>query len=924
MNAQIAVQPATPNALVDKIVGTGIRISNVNLNCPNNASAIFTGGDIINEGVILTTGNANNAPGPNNSVNTSTNHGASGDSELDNITGGFYTFDACVLEFDIIPFCDQLDFSFLFASEEYPEYVGQAFNDVFGIFITGPNPIDPLNPYADSNLATIGGNPINVNSVNNMSNAAYYLDNTTNNLEYDGHTTEIMKTIDVTTCASYHIKIAIADGDDGIFDAALLINQNSFDCGLGLSSSYQQLNIREGCVDTLTLTRANVAQADTIPLLFIGTAINGIDASLIPDTIYYPVGVADINLPIEPLKDGVFEGVETMRIVYPNGPCGFFDTVDIRISDELNISAGNDINVCSDVSVQIGSTPLAIPGITYNWMPNTGINNPNQSNPILTRTNAGPQSINQVYYLEATLNGCVYEDSMTVTVNANPTSSFNTIYSCSNDTSYFFSTSGDSLNEIWDFGDTYFGYGDSVGHVYGLTGTYNVELVVIDTNMCRDTSIQPITLYSSPVANFNFTNVCKDYQTCMNDLSTIATGNITGWDWDFANLFAVTTQNPCVTYPTAGIYPVKLKVTSDQGCQDSITRNLTIYNTPFVNFTSQNNCTNDSILFTNYSSSTSGFISSYQWNFGDGSTQTIRNPKNFYPTAGNYNVRLVVTTSNGCIDSSSLPITIYEAPIVDFAASSTQGCESECIDFINQSPANQTYNYLEWDFGDGIFANDSNPEHCYLDTGSYTVSLTIRNTDGCEASETKIKYITIHPVPDAYFEVNKNVLDGLNPVVRIEDGSSNDVVNYLWDLGDSTVDSSNNRGPITHTYLDVGTYFINLEVTNNFGCKDEFGLNIFIKENIEVFLSNAFTPDGDGKNDTYGVEGFNLEAISDFKFLIFNRWGRVIYETDRYDKPWDGTHNNKPCKQDVYVYRLVYASEDGEEIEHIGTVTLLR
>ena len=97
-----------------------------------------------------------------------------------------------------------------------------------------------------------------------------------------------------------------------------------------------------------------------------------------------------------------------------------------------------------------------------------------------------------------------------------------------------------------------------------------------------------------------------------------------------------------------------------------------------------------------------------------------------------------------------------------------------------------------------------------------------------------------------------------------------------------------------------------------------------MKEHVELFLSNAFTPDGDGKNDTYGVEGFNLEALSDFNFTIFNRWGRVMYQTDRYDKPWDGTHKNKTCKQDVYVYKLVYASIDGEETEHIGTVSLLR
>ena len=234
------------NALAQTLVGPGVVISNAIINCPDSASGTFNGTASnlgISAGILLTSGNVNNAVGPNTVENQGTDNSVIfSDPNLIAIEPQA-THDPCILEFDAVPSCSTLVFTFSFASEEYPEYVNTTtFNDVFGIFVTGPNPAGPA--YTGYNMALIPATttPVSINNINNGYNTAcpgtgpgtngnYFVENCNGtSIQYDGFTKPITVTLNVTPCASYHFKLAIADAGDGVFDSGVFFSIQSLAC----------------------------------------------------------------------------------------------------------------------------------------------------------------------------------------------------------------------------------------------------------------------------------------------------------------------------------------------------------------------------------------------------------------------------------------------------------------------------------------------------------------------------------------------------------------------------------------------------------------------------------------------------------------------------------------------------------------------
>lgn len=224
-----------PNVLVNNILGTGITVSNATYNGAPVASGIFTGGLAsgigIENGIILTSGNANLAVGPNDNDGATSNNGFPGDTDLSALIPGFNTFDASVLEFDFTTATGNLFFNYVFASEEYNEFVNSSFNDVFGFFLDGQN------------IALIPGTttPVSINNVNggnplgsSASNSQFFNNNDLQddgpfyNIQYDGFTKVFTANIQGLSAGTHRIKLAIADGGDFILDSAVFIQGGTF------------------------------------------------------------------------------------------------------------------------------------------------------------------------------------------------------------------------------------------------------------------------------------------------------------------------------------------------------------------------------------------------------------------------------------------------------------------------------------------------------------------------------------------------------------------------------------------------------------------------------------------------------------------------------------------------------------------------
>lgn len=232
--SQLSVTPnQTATNLANYLLGGGVTITNAQLTCPTGANGIFTNGSTtnlgINNGVVLSTGLVANIPNGNGTT-ASTNNGAPGIPAMAPLTGTSSNYDGCMLEFDINPHCSPLNIRYKFASEEYPEYVGGGYNDGFGFFISGPNPGGGT--YNNFNLATVPGSstPITIDNVNSSSNSAYYQTNSGSTIVYDGMTTVLTGSANVTPCANYHLILAITDGGDAIYDSGVFLQQSGISC----------------------------------------------------------------------------------------------------------------------------------------------------------------------------------------------------------------------------------------------------------------------------------------------------------------------------------------------------------------------------------------------------------------------------------------------------------------------------------------------------------------------------------------------------------------------------------------------------------------------------------------------------------------------------------------------------------------------
>lgn len=232
--------------LVKKIfIGTPeIQINNVKFKGSRNGLAYFRypgGGKLgIQEGILLTTGTAMGSHGPNNSPINGSDNSAQGDPDLDRLAKSS-TYDAVVLEFDFIPVSEWITFRYVFASEEYLEYVNRGYNDVFGFFLSGPGIDKPIN------MALVPGSKdvVSVNSINNVQNSNFYIDNGSTSdsrtqkvvnkskiiepaLEWDGFTRVLTVRQKVDPHQTYHIKLAIADVGDRLVDSGVYLEGKSF------------------------------------------------------------------------------------------------------------------------------------------------------------------------------------------------------------------------------------------------------------------------------------------------------------------------------------------------------------------------------------------------------------------------------------------------------------------------------------------------------------------------------------------------------------------------------------------------------------------------------------------------------------------------------------------------------------------------
>ena len=630
---------------------------------------------------------------------------------------------------------------------------------------------------------------------------------------------------------------------------------------------------------------------------------------------------------------GVYPVVFT---VSENG-CTASVTKTVTVWPSPNASIGSfTASGCAPLTVNFPNFSSTGNGMSYLWTFSDGTTS-TAFNPVKTFTLAGVYNVS----LTVTSNQqCIDTSQVTavnsITVSNVPTSLYNITSAtgnCFNNNSFNFtnnSTTSGPATYSWSFGanaSSQMSTSTNVNNVhYSSPGTYVTSLTVNESG-CVNTSTQTIELYDNPLAQIGTfpTTGCTPFSVTFSNQSTA--GSVMNYLWTFSDGTSSTQMNPVKVFNTEGIYTVSLTVNTTTGCIGSSSivaaNSISVTETPIASFNSTSISglcfNNNSINFTN-TSSYFGNVSHY-WNFGPNATPQNSNSVNVfnvtYNAAGIYTVTLT-ETKNGCVDAATQVVELYNNPVANIGPYTTSGCDPLSVTFNSQSTSASPLTYL-WTFSDGTTSTEANPTHIFSPIGTYGVSLTISTTSKCidTSSITAVHPIVVYPLPVANFDI---VTDNESYVDCI-DQSSPDVTEWYYTFGDDGRPSADENP--THFYSSVDIFNIIQTVTNSYGCSDTASASVLIIPDFGFWVPNAFTPENkDNLNDIFKPKVFGVE---DYLFMVFNRWGELIYQTDDINAGWDGTYKNAKSPQDVYVWKCEFKNSVTELYEsHVGHVTLIR
>ena len=311
-------------------------------------------------------------------------------------------------------------------------------------------------------------------------------------------------------------------------------------------------------------------------------------------------------------------------------------------------------------------------------------------------------------------------------------------------------------------------------------------------------------------------------------------------------------------------------------------------------------------------------VYSYSWN----TTPPQNNATIGGLPTGTYTV--TITDLNGCTATSSLTLTANPMPQATLPPP-INGCVGGGV-LINANAGSGEN--CTWTFSDGQVFNECGPFVANFDgVDCYGVQLTVISAEGCMSTISSSDFVCIKPNPTASFYADSYQIDNIQTNANFWNTSIG-ADSYYWYYGDgSTYDTTFNA---YHEFLngsdfDVTNYQVTLYAVSQYGCIDSVSHYIEMIPEIILYVPNAFTPDGDSYNNSFYpvlTAGYNQD---DYEFLIFNRWGELIFESYTIGEGWNGTYRDHKCQDDVYTWKLVLRrSYNDDKKEYVGHVTLLR
>jgi gliding motility-associated-like protein len=511
--------------------------------------------------------------------------------------------------------------------------------------------------------------------------------------------------------------------------------------------------------------------------------------------------------------------------------------------------------------------------VFYNW---TFGDNKNFSGPNPTHVygHCGAYPVNLVLVSN---HNCTSTYSDTAKVNCKPVAEFSASSACAGNNSVFrdlsLAAGGTISSWCWDLdgNPATCELPNSPGplnYIVPVTGTLQVTLTVTSSNSCTANVMHALTVFPNPIADFSSPAVCAGSTSVFKDQTTIASGSINTWNWNFNNstIPNSTIASPVVVFPSTGKQLVQLSVISDHGCVDDTIIPITIHPNPVPLIT--------------------------------------------------------VDDPDGCpVHHVNLSGSVTPAS-VDHVKSITKWE----WDMDNNGSLDYTHAYLPGRDIDSAAYDYNNTDH--LLPAHYSISLTVTSDNGCIGKiTTDDSFITVFPTPVAEFAITSS--EGSSEFTFND--QSTGASSYAWNFGDVFIKDpllnvSIKPNPV-HTYENETpySYLVTQWVANKYGCRDSITHSVETIPFWTFYIPNAFTPNSDGHNEGFRGKGVNINS---YNLWIFDRWGNRIFYSNDLEENWNGTvqgqNSGETVQQDVYVWKVKFKDVFNKTHERTGTVTVIK
>jgi gliding motility-associated-like protein len=1057
LNAQLVTSSnlTVEQYVQDILLGQNVTVSNITFNggSANVVSPAVGGFDCPNcnlgiaSGFALTTGDVAGLVGPNaegfyTGIGTGLAVGQDPDlldlvQEL--IPGADPTIvdvnDWVIIEFDFVPLGDTLQFQYVWGSEEYAEYVGTNFNDIFGFFISGPGINGPYSNNAE-NIARVPGTnaPVAISTINNGNDNSgpcvsceYYnqdgqygtiaadaeVHTNPYYMQMDGYTDVLTATAIVQCGQTFHIKLAICDTTDPQYASAVFLQRDSFSSNLVVQANLN-LNVSgpnedtmfEDCGDGfIVFQRPDSGNPDNeliANLAFSGTAIPGVDYTAMPNSVTFGPGVMEVSLYIDAFEDGIAEGNETVIMeitniaecgeslisssfeffiadvpeplvvqgvdyeicqgaiqtlepiitggyanygftwstgettetidVAPTAPTTYFLTVsdtcglpsetanfvvNVLLASPLTVSISDNDNILPLNCGAMGNVYATVAGgigpYVYSWEDDQGNNFP-------WATDILNISSNQAGILSLTITDeCNFEESATinVTVNAPPlTATMPSPHSvtCGNPCNLQVVASGGNTMGMgygyeWLFnGSTDWNYWGA--DTYNATALSAGTITAIVRDGCgQEVEVQSQLIIQSPAITLSLpqdlTGTCS---TPFNIVPIIqgGSGNTADWAYSWTGNGNGIGTNSTLNSTFAQDTHIVLNVVDVCNATATAETDVTTVNPPVdvtIGADVEASCIDNTLINPTISGGSGG--EQFTWYVdgaaaGNGATFTTQS----FVTI---DVSLLVQDACSQTAHDTLTIFIPDTPLSITTALDTAICPNQpAVVWTNVSGGETPYSVV-WNeefSGDSVIV--------YPD-GTTNYHLVVRDVCGRQVDEDIL--VEVLPIL-ANFYMAPLGNDTYEFTAAPEPACPNCFV--FWQFGDG---NTSYEASVTHEYDGLSDYTPQLTVINELGCSNT--QSSVVLSSAYFYIPSAFTPNGDGLNDVFRIEG---TGFAEYELTIFNRWGNVIFHTTNPEDVWVGNAGEEDffAQNQDYNYVVRVKGFDTNTIQRTGTVKVIR